>query len=251
MATTLSRPPIAVTCDHEVKTDHRGTQTPRFWLSEAYVQAVHRAGADAFLLPFVSDLTLADAHRLLGGMGALVISGGAFDIAPERYGQALHAACGPVNAARTHFEATLLRAAKQRGMPTLGICGGMQLMVVEAGGTLHQDLSLRPNTGVHEQGFDKGEPSHEVMLGAAGIVRRCSLEATLRVNSTHHQVVDDPGTLAAVGHSPDGVIEAVEDPALPFWAGVQWHPEALRDGTGQGLYDGLAQAARQLAPMGA
>ena len=73
MATTLSRPPIAVTCDHEVKTDHRGTQTPRFWLSEGYVQAVHRAGADAFLLPFVADLTLADAHRLLGAMGALVL----------------------------------------------------------------------------------------------------------------------------------------------------------------------------------
>lgn len=244
MATSAPRPPIAVTCDHETKTDHRGAQAPRYWLSEGYVRAVHRAGADAYLLPFVDDLSLEDAHRLLQPMRALVVTGGAFDIDPERYGQQRHAKCGVVNPARTHFEAVLLAAARQRQLPTLGICGGMQLMVVEAGGTLHQDVSLRPNTGVHEQPFDKAEPSHEVLLQPGSRVHQLSAAAVLRVNSTHHQVVDGLGQLRAVGHSPDGVVEAVEDAALPFYLGVQWHPEALRDDSGQGLYDGLAAAAR-------
>ena len=51
---------------------------------------------------------------------------------------------------------------------------------------------------------------------------------SIQVNSMHHQSVRNlaPG-LVACGHSPDGLIEAVEKPDYPFLMAVQWHPEYL------------------------
>jgi putative glutamine amidotransferase len=53
--------------------------------------------------------------------------------------------------------------------------------------------------------------------------------------------VADPGTLIVTGHTADGVVEAVEDPAHRFVLGVQWHPEVTRD---QRLFGALVRAAR-------
>jgi putative glutamine amidotransferase len=50
------------------------------------------------------------------------------------------------------------------------------------------------------------------------------------VNSYHHQAVADPGPLKVTAYSPDGVVEALEDPARRFVLGVQWHPEEMSDG---------------------
>jgi len=50
----------------------------------------------------------------------------------------------------------------------------------------------------------------------------------LRVNSRHHQAVNEVGAKIRIGaRCPDGVIEAIEttDPNW-FCLGVQWHPEA-------------------------
>jgi len=32
-----------------------------------------------------------------------------------------------------------------------------------------------------------------------------------------------------IAPSPDGVIEGIEDPSLPLFVGVQWHPERLAE----------------------
>jgi putative glutamine amidotransferase len=46
--------------------------------------------------------------------------------------------------------------------------------------------------------------------------------------------------------APDGVIEAIELPDLPFAVGVQWHPEAVarHEPRHAGIYRGLVDAAR-------
>ena len=46
--------------------------------------------------------------------------------------------------------------------------------------------------------------------------------------------------------APDGVIEAVEHESLPFFLGVQWHPERMyrRDRGAAALFEGLVRAAR-------
>lgn len=257
MAPSTPPPLVGITCDFETRIDHRGTNAGRYWLSDTYVRAVAQAGGLAILLPHVAEIEPHDARALLAPLHALVVSGGAFDLDPSDYGQAKHPWCGPLAPERTRYERALLRHARARGMPVLGVCAGMQLMVVEAGGTLHQDLRLRPGTAVHEQPIDKAKPFHPVTASEGSLLARLMGTLTFDVNSTHHQVVDAPGSLTEVAIAPDGVVEAVEDPTRPFDLGVQWHPEALAQGAGLPLYRGLIAAARDYrarrpaAPAGA
>lgn len=244
MAPSSPPPLVGITCDFEPRTDQRGGRADRYWLSDTYVRAVAQAGGHALLLPNAAEFVPEDAPAMLAPFDALVVSGGAFDLDPADYGQAKHAWCGPLAPARTHFERGLLRCARARHMPVLGVCAGMQLMVVEAGGTLYQDVRLRPNTAVHEQPLEKAKPFHPITATPGSLLARLMGTTTFDVNSTHHQVVDAPGSLSVVARSPDGVVEGVEDPARPFDLGVQWHPEALEHGAGLALYRGLIAAAR-------
>jgi putative glutamine amidotransferase len=125
----------------------------------------------------------------------------------------------------------------------------MQLLNVVRGGTLYQDLAADAGLSGHEQPPPKDTPSHEVRVVVGTQLAALVGAGPLRVNSTHHQAVRDPGAGVLVsGRAPDGVIEAVELPDLPFAVGVQWHPEAVarhepRHGA---LYRGLVEAARDL-----
>jgi putative glutamine amidotransferase len=68
----------------------------------------------------------------------------------------------------------------------------------------------------------------------------------LQVNSRHHQAIRQtaPG-FEVSATAPDGVIEAIERPDLPFCLGVQWHPENFwRTGEFSALFEGLVRAAR-------
>jgi putative glutamine amidotransferase len=67
------------------------------------------------------------------------------------------------------------------------------------------------------------------------------------VNSRHHQAPKVPGTgLVVTATAPDGVIEALEDPSLPFCLGVQWHPENFwRTGEFSALFEGFVEACRR------
>ncbi len=49
------------------------------------------------------------------------------------------------------------------------------------------------------------------------------------VNSSHHQAVDNPGSLTITGWAEDETIEVLEDPSRKFHLGVQWHPEMDED----------------------
>ena len=67
------------------------------------------------------------------------------------------------------------------------------------------------------------------------------------VNSTHHQAVKSLGRgLVATAHATDGLVEAFEDPSLPFYLGVQWHPERTADDrVGLEIVRKLVQAAAE------
>lgn len=241
-------PRIGVTCDFETRIDSRGMSSERFWLHAGYVRALGRAGAQAYLLPYGPGITDAAARAQLAPLHGLVVSGGHFDIPPERFGQSPHPLCGPLARPRTDYEAALLLAAWGAGMPTLGICGGMQLMAVLAGGSLYQDLRLRPGTAVHEQPHDRAQPGHGLRVSEGSRLAGALGATTTAVNSTHHQLVDDPGSLEPVAWAPDGVIEAVEGGPGPFVLGVQWHPEAMADPQQQGIYGALVAAAAAAMP---
>jgi putative glutamine amidotransferase len=231
-----SRPRIGLTLD----ADEAGR---RYELKASYVEAVLSAGGLPILLPHAQEA----AAAYLGLLDGLVLTGGDFDVPPELYGEVRRAACGPAKPERTAFEKDLLEAALAARLPFLGVCGGMQLLNVVRGGTLYQDLASEAGRAGHEQPAPKDVPSHEAVVQAGTHLAALVGPGPLRVNSTHHQAVKDPGHgILVSARAPDGVVEAIELPDLPFALGVQWHPEATlrHDARQLALYRGLVRAAR-------
>jgi putative glutamine amidotransferase len=232
----VSRPRIGVTLDADAD---RG----RYHLKASYVDAVLAADGLPILLPHAPE----SAAAYLALLDGLVVTGGAFDVPPELYGEVRRKECGPTKPERTAFEKDLLEAALAARLPVLGVCGGMQLLNVVRGGTLYQDLLVDAGLGGHEQPAPKDVPSHEVRIAPGTQLAALVGEGALAVNSTHHQAARDPGSGVLVSaRAPDGLAEAIELPDLPFALGVQWHPEAClrHEPRHAALYRGLVQAAR-------
>jgi putative glutamine amidotransferase len=212
-----------------------------------YVESVVRAGGDPVVLE-----TTDDPITTLGTVDGLLLTGGA-DVDPARYGQPLHPTT-EVDAARDTFEIPLSQRALARKMPLLAICRGVQVLNVSAGGSLVQDIpTLVETTLNHSLQQPKDAIAHEVAVAPgsrlATALGPSPKQAARSVNSRHHQSVGSVAPAFVVSAvAPDGVIEAIEDPAAPFCVGVQWHPENFwRTGEFAPLFEAFVQAARARA----
>lgn len=214
-----------------------------------YSDAVVRAGGVPVLLPPAAAAERRDpdaeevrlaARSLVARLDALVVSGGA-DVDPRLYGERPHPRTGPPREDRDAWELALLRAADLADLPTLAVCRGMQLMVVAAGGSLHQHLPEVVGTAQHDPGGDVfGD--HVVTTVPDSLVRRIEGER-VPVHCHHHQAVRHHPGFVVTATAEDGCVEALEaeDGRDRFALGVQWHPEINRD---QRLFDALVQATR-------
>jgi putative glutamine amidotransferase len=210
----------------------------------AYVRALETAG----LVPIVlAPLDPAHGDRALDAVSGLVLSGGE-DVAPRRYGEVPHPALGAVNDARDVWELSLLAAARSRGIPTLAICRGIQVLNVALGGSLVQDIpSQCPSALPHAPSAGRSSRVHEVHV-APGTRLADAVDAhRLTVNSAHHQAIGRVAHgLRVSARAPDGIIEGAEWDGDDWWAvGVQWHPEELvetREGWDRGLFAAFAEA---------
>ncbi len=196
-------------------------------LPRMYVDAVQRAGGAAVLAP-PDPGWVADPDELLDRIDALMLAGGA-DIDPAAYGAAPDPQTVGTVPERDAFELALTRRALERDTPLLGICRGMQLMNVAAGGTLIQHLPDSHGHSDHRRvsgSFDGAD--HDVRLRAGSLVARAAGEERHATKSHHHQGVDRVGeALAVTGWSElDDLPEAIERTDRRFALGVQWHPEA-------------------------
>jgi putative glutamine amidotransferase len=200
-----------------------------------YLEAVEAAGGEPVaLLPGAPE----SAESLVEGLDGLLLSGGK-DIDPPLYGQPLQDGLGvELEPLRDALEVPLARRALERDLPVLGICRGVQVMNVAAGGTLHQDVTLVGLArGSHNQRTATPVPPedaavHEVAIEPGSRLARIFESTRMGVNSFHHQVIDRPAPrFAIVARSVeprgDGVIEAVEVAGRSFAIGVQWHPERM------------------------
>jgi putative glutamine amidotransferase len=214
---------------------------------EDYRQSILHAGGE----PRILDSSM-PVEEALAGIGGLMLTGGG-DVAPSRYGEAAHATIEEAEPGRDEFEIALIGAARSRNLPIFAICRGIQVLNVACGGTLVQDIpSQIAGALAHSLTVPQHEPyalAHEVWVDKDSVLARLMrdrlVDEALEVNSRHHQAVKAvaPG-FTATATAPDGVIEAIEDPAARFCLGVQWHPENFfRTGEFRALFEGFLEAS--------
>ena len=215
--------------------DHRllgedGQQTPFLVLGDKYARAVKQcAGAQPVLFPLADT---AQIPALLALVDGVLLTGSASNVHPSHFGEEVADPSLPLDPQRDALTLALVRACQACGVPLLGICRGFQEINVALGGSLAQS--------VHEQAghFDHRDPPGVSLDEAYGPVHAVRLvpgcafadwagSDTAWVNSLHGQGIARlaPG-LRALGHAPDGLIEAFEiEGATTFAYAVQWHPE--------------------------
>lgn len=196
-----------------------------------YARAVTAAGGRPAILPPGAGVDLLDV------LDGLVLTGGG-DLDPIHYGGVPGAAID-IDPERDEDELDLVRAAAQVELPLLGVCRGLQVLVVAFGGTLRAGVDH-----VHPEG------GHPVVTTPGSLIRGLVGERPT-TSALHQQAVADPGPLwLPTAWTDDGVVEAIEPttdwPAL----GVQWHPELHwnpwpHDATGPAIF---AWLVRRSAP---
>lgn len=218
------RPLIAITSDLMIRKDR-----PTAYLTMTYAQAVVNAGG----IPVILPPTPGRVDDLLGKFDAYILSGGD-DPRTESFGSPTHPAATPVLKLRQAFETELINElSKHPQIPVLGICLGMQMLALCRGGTLNQHLpDTHPSHASHWDAPHKVQSIDESRLPSG------------TVYSMHRQAVSDPGDLRVLATSPDGIIEAIDDPSRPYTLAVQWHPERTEEfDLGQAIINNLIKHA--------
>jgi putative glutamine amidotransferase len=212
-----------------------------------YEAAIRRTGADVRLL----DPHVDQPDAIVREVDGLLLPGG-HDIDPALYGEAPHPTFVAAEPGRDAWEIALVQRAADVDLPVLAICRGIQVLNVARGGTLVQDIPSQLEAPLtHRVREPSHAIAHDVWIAEGSLLARLMAERieddTCPVNSRHHQAIRTIGRdLVVTATAPDGVIEAVEDPAQRFCVGVQWHPENFyRTGEFRGLFEGVVAAGRR------
>jgi putative glutamine amidotransferase len=217
--------------------------------NSSYIQAVVDAGGAPFLIPLEAG---AGVLRLLFRQADGILLAGGGDIDPRLYGEPAHPSLAEVQPARDALEITLAGWALDENKPLLGICRGIQVMNVAAGGSLYQDIAAQCPAARRHHYFSDDGYRRDYLAHPVSILPGSRLEAalgadSLAVNSLHHQALKEvPAPYHVVGRADDGVIEGIEAPGHPFAVGVQWHPEELVAGqpAARRLFQAFVRACR-------
>lgn len=215
-------PVIGLTCGvQQVRDD-----AFRYFVNSDYVQSVTAAGGLPLLLPPLE--TTEQIEGLFGLIDGLLLPGGN-DLDPAYFGEEPLPALGEIEPERDRLEVELTRRALRYGMPVLGICRGIQVLNVAAGGSLYQDIGTQVKGALrHYQQAPRWYASHEVHIQPGSKLWEIMQVENLRVNSFHHQAVKVVGDDVLISaKARDGVIEGIESHVHPFAVGVQWHPECM------------------------
>ena len=216
----MSRPVIGVTIDY-------GDKPNRYMLPHDYAASIERAGGLPLLIPYKLDLSL--IGEIVDQFDGILFTGGD-DLDPALSGQEpRHPTCEPLDKDRERFELALLAEVERRRTPALGVCLGSQLMNVHRGGSLFQFLPDGERAGkIEHRKMNDTSRRHAVRIEPGTILATAVGRPVIDVNTRHKQAIDRVGRgLRVNAHAPDGVVEGIEDPSLPLFLAVQWHPENL------------------------
>lgn len=200
----------------------------RAYVNNDYILSVIKNGGIPIIIPFNTDDCIIKAQ--ISNVDALLLSGG-HDVDPKNYNEEPLTKCGETFPERDYFDFKLIEYAKQKNIPILGICRGLQVLNVYHGGSLYQDLSYCQNISIkHNQALAPKRVTHTIDIeNNSKLFDMLNLNETY-VNSFHHQIIKDLAKeFRAVAYSKDGAIEAIENDSYDFLVGVQWHPEMLHE----------------------
>lgn len=198
-------------------------------VGEKYVKAITAYDAIPLAVPALADEL--DIAAFLDYVSGMVFSGSVSNVHPSFYGDP-HEGCGLADKVRDVTVLRVMAAAIERGIPTLGICRGIQEMNVLYGGTLHRQVQEVSGRLDHREVPNVPDhicyaPVHNISLREGGVLQQIHGVREFAVNSLHGQGIDRLGAgLQIEAQTPDGQIEAVSViNAKAFAVGVQWHPE--------------------------
>lgn len=227
--------PLIGICTNQSSNDSIGTITKlgltgQDWqlLASDYVRAVERAGGCPVIIPIVEDIDT--ISRLIENIDGIIFTGGS-DLDPKLYGELPKNGLGSVNPIRDKHEMQLCREILfEASIPVLGICRGLQLINVAAGGSLYQDLEEEKVQSFNHTLFNypKYHPTHQVSIEKGSRLYDIFETEKMMVNSFNHQAVKKVGEgIFASMKAEDGVVEGIEIMGDRFVAAVQWHPEMM------------------------
>lgn len=212
---------------------------------QTYRNAVLAAGGVPVILPPVPSMHV---DRILDAVDGVMLTGGG-DLDPSVYGMSTFVRLYGIDAERDAFELALVRSVRERTIPTLAICRGLQVVNVAFGGSLIPDLMMATGLNSHSAPGPRARLTHQRINIVAG-TRLATIAGSpaIGVNSLHHQAVDRIAAgFRVTAQADDGVVEAME-PLDDTWhlVAVQWHPEYLApegDVPSQRLFADLVRAA--------
>lgn len=227
-------------------TEFEDSSYVRLSAGAVFVDAVAEVGGIPVVLPPVSSADAVD--RYVDLVDGFLFVGGP-DINPARYGKEPHETWTPIAERRETFDFMLMENALESEKPILGVCLGMQELVVHMGGDMIQDIPSQTESTInHRPDQSAAEDAHNVTITPGTKLHSLVGETEFAVNSIHHQACATLGAgVIVAARATDGIIEAIELPEHPFAIGVQWHPEHQMDRDYQrSLFKGLVtEASRQ------
>ena len=263
------------------------TENNRQFVSEDYISAIVHAGGIPILipctiLPVISrSLSVPSCPSPSFEYYSMLCNGylfcGGFDISPVLFKEDSRTPIGTTDYRIDYFQLSLMKYLLTLDRPILAICKGMQLLNIALGGTIWQDLSLRPeHTGNHMQTSTihsahsinhmqtskvRSDVCHKIQIlqdshlgqiysqiSSSDSTHDTTTPDSLEyyVNSFHHQAVHQIGhQLKVTAIASDNLTEAIESTAHPFVLGIQWHPESMyhTDLFSKKIFDAFIQAS--------
>jgi len=139
--------------------------------------------------------------------------------------------CGSIDHFRDTLEFALIGKAKEMEMPVLGICRGLQIFNIYHNGSLYADIPTQLDTMITHRCKDTYNCNHEVRIQKHSGLYEISGVTIGTTNSNHHQGIRKVGEgIKPIARTNEGLIESIEyedRENMPFFLGVQWHPERM------------------------
>lgn len=246
------RPVIGIPTQTLQAIDGIPEELPHSWvMNHRYFLALTAVRGVPWMIPLLDD-DMETIRAIYDRLDGVFLAGGV-DMDPESYGEDRDELCGRTDLSRDRVELQLAAWALEEGKPVFGVCRGMQVINVAAGGTLVQDCTAHyPGAIKHDYfpnaGYQRDYLAHGVVLDDSSRLRAVYGEREIQVNSMHHQGILRLGIgLRPSASAPDGLVEALEGSGEGFTVGVQWHPEMLieKDQGTRRLFEAFIDAATE------